>query len=1032
MNQAMDDRFAALAPTFVIEEGEAKQVYEFVLNDEGEPIKLGDGTFGVVYKARRGEKDMAVKLLYSEPVDIRSKGATLTAAIRESFRETFQLRKNDKIINELQELEDSYDSIMDFMFALRKLELDEMQFRFLAEQCQQATDSSVKSRYEYERESADTIIRTLREANFSESFTGVIEIEAGTTEFRLSNAYLRLNNKFSEAQINISDYAIVMPLYKYTLKDLLERRTGNYNIHSSMIREFVSRTGYPITQLQSLANRIFPDREKLIEEINSTLEFNKIREELLKNIHELNGYDLLRAMSYKERISTMLPYLMHMSQGLMALHLAGKFHYDLKPANIFVREAGGQVQSVIGDLGFFMVQEQQARATHDTRVRDALPLGTRHFRSPEQKDYFDICDVEIDEAGDLNIRDPKFEDTIIEIGDYVVFSKDSTREKHFIKDIEQHDDWRRIILVKSNAPEKKLQKDERTQAVFYKQQKVRTDLFGFGAIVFDMLTGGKSPERFYDKIRSFDKDDQDVDQVMDSYRQVANYLVSDPGLIHIFSDFKNEAKADYAPDDMVELILKCMLYKAKNTYYRSYAENYGTQKEYHNAMGIIFQNLLTLNEKKYQAKLFQNPLINKTFQGGLDSGQSNFLETKIYELQKPDPSSHPLRLARGIWYFRKLIDLLVETLENQESRYFLEIRPKNIVVERDRLNFLFTAYQKENNYKQDLRQDLVYARITRDITDPFVPNYLTFMRRRIQLKPIKGQKNLFGYQFIGSTLLGDSLEKGDWIIINSELCKIISVDTENHTLNLQYDEEQLKGAEIKASSEDAPEKESEHTYYKNLDPCKYYLYMLGIYLYHIFFVGLKNATRDKPLLITIAENARHLSDLHEPVSISDIEHNENNHSLQDVYRFVAHMYLKLIFSNHSKSYYKMGENDKHRILTVSNDSRKLQTMIANYLGILPAMLDRLIPGFGPKEQEHLKTKLPEHFPDELEFDTLIRTFIDINLDKRKHRFARFVQVMQEETLKVIGKLSKFMVRIVEKIMQKVKSSESSQKKLEKM
>jgi hypothetical protein len=47
-----------------------------------------------------------------------------------------------------------------------------------------------------------------------------------------------------------------------------------------------------------------------------------------------------------------------------------------------------------------------------------LPLGTRHYRSPEQKDYFDICDVDIqvdseNHKVELISTDPKLRDSII-------------------------------------------------------------------------------------------------------------------------------------------------------------------------------------------------------------------------------------------------------------------------------------------------------------------------------------------------------------------------------------------------------------------------------------------------------------------------------------------------------------------------------------------------------------------------------------------------------------------------------------------
>jgi hypothetical protein len=65
----------------------------------------------------------------------------------------------------------------------------------------------------------------------------------------------------------------------------------------------------------------------------------------------------------------------------------------------------------------------------------------------------------------------------------------------------------------------RLNPDQRTQAVIYKNQGLRTDLFGFGAIVYDLLTCGKSPERFYNNLIADDVLRTSVTSIMDNYGQ---------------------------------------------------------------------------------------------------------------------------------------------------------------------------------------------------------------------------------------------------------------------------------------------------------------------------------------------------------------------------------------------------------------------------------------------------------------------------------------------------------------------------------
>ena len=93
-------------------------------------------------------------------------------------------------------------------------------------------------------------------------------------------------------------------------------------------------------------------------------------------------------MDFKKRIATILPYLFKIVEGLQVLYSAQMHHLDLKPSNIFVRPEGQEFKAVIADLGFLM--PSNALGTSVSKVGDELPLGTRHYRSPEQKDYFDI------------------------------------------------------------------------------------------------------------------------------------------------------------------------------------------------------------------------------------------------------------------------------------------------------------------------------------------------------------------------------------------------------------------------------------------------------------------------------------------------------------------------------------------------------------------------------------------------------------------------------------------------------------------
>ena len=987
-------------PIFTVREANFEQEFEFVLDEEKRPIKLGDGTFGVVYKVKSKEDEFAVKLLYQDSDKSNFQLFTLDTVATKRFIKQSEIHPNNNVSKILNKLCKSSFTLSNLLFTIQGLNLSQGQFDYIAKRLlkPKEDDSKVKDRYKYERDASKEIKHSLRKRDRSstDAFAGVIDIKAGIDDFRSSDAFLFLEKHFEDEQIEVSNFAIIMPLYKFTLKDLLERTTGNFIIKKSVIQEIMLEKDLSSLVVQGLKGQVFRGLKEVVAAIDNIEVDDKYKTILKNNIYELNGYDLLKSMGYDKRIATILPYLIDISQGLRALHLVNRFHYDLKPSNIFVKLEGEQVRSVIGDLGFLMIPDIQIQHTLNTSTKDLFPLGTRHYRSPEQKDYFDICDAEITGDGFLIIRDPKFADTIIEEGDFAVLSKDKSKTKHFIKEKTINREYIKIELYQPENNEHKLKHDPKTQVVFYKQQHLRTDLFGFGAIVFDLITGGKSPERFYDKIRSFDTEEKNVDKILENYEQVSTYQVTDPELLHVFSDFKSDEAKDYAPKEIVELIIKCMMYKAKETYYQNFLERKikiqgKKEQDQHKpgldtSMGLIFNRLKEF-DKKYHAIFFGNHLIQKSHPGIDPLSQSHLLIDKIKELQSLDITSLFLRLAQGFWYFKELVALVRITLRDKNnSTFFCELLPTNIIVGDSGLDFLFITYKNENDYKEDLADDLVYAKITRDITNLYVPNYLTFFRRKIELTPISIKENRFKYIFLESALLGNEIEVGDWIIIDKNRYKITYI--KDNELSLAFDQNQQKKSSKNEnlfipSTEENSEKPGQHIFYKNIDPCYYYLHLLGIYLYNIFFVGYRHATNDKPLLITIAQSARFLSNLPEPVKIEDYQNGLINREdqLEDLYRFITQMYLKLIFTSHKKSYFNTKSDDESRILALTSDVRKLQDKIEELVEVSSNRLDFLIPGFKHQEKQTHIPKLSAQGNAQIGFDDLVRRYMHVSIDK---------------------------------------------------
>ncbi len=692
-------------------------------------------------------------------------------------------------------------------------------------------------------------------------------------------------------------------------------------------------------------------------------------------------------MKFNDRIATIVPYLIKIATGLNVLYAAKLSHLDLKPANIFVKKTRG-FEVVIGDLGF-LKSEKEAEGTKMSSVQDYLPLGTRHYRSPEQKDYFDICNVEIRQDTDdseniysLVVRDPKFRDTIIEEKDYLVFSKDAARVKYKIEQIIKNNDDSTVIKLRTKTDYKGLKPEKQTQIILYKRQGIRTDLFGLGALAFDMLTCGASPERFYDNIRADDVEGKDIASLMQTYTAVSNFQSSEPRLVHAFAPLKHQNFPNYAPPDIVELILKCLLYKAQQSFYKTNKDS-GQEKNNSNRriMEAVLDDLLKLGNK-YQSRYDDNPLKTGVFTESKETSSST-LSQEIKNLQNYPIEKLPLRLAQGIWYFKKLVDFVKETIKEPEI-FFSELLPEYITINpSDRnnvMNLRYILYQKDADYRNDLKNNSVYTKIVRDITNPYVPDYITFLRRSISLEKTP-QANSFRYTFNDSSSQGNQVLVGDWIIINSQLRRIATVS--NYEITLK-DEEGNQATDLPTTNDNF----ASYIYYKNLDPCTYYLSMLGIYLYQIFFVGLGDATVDKPLIVNIAKSRLYMTKSgSEDVKIKDFSINKQNAEriIDTIFQVIARMYVKLTFFEDKNSFYKKKENDKERLNAVAAEVQKLQEMIENFVEVELVTLNDLADDKDfDKKMESLrsKKKIFDCLPQNLEFNELINCFLSIELPKK--------------------------------------------------
>lgn len=460
------------------------------------------------------------------------------------------------------------------------------------------------------------------------------------------------------------------------------------------------------------------------------------------------------------------------AEGVLALHAAGYHHHDIKPANILLRSDGNSLDAALADLGFLEIAEASA-GTMSATLHGAPSGGTRHYRSLEQRDFFDICDVEVrvdteKNQGHLIVQDPKFEDSLTEIGDFVVFSK-RKYHRYPIIDIKKParltarqsngggegaeqkktESAEKIaiahahtILILGLAKETSLTDDPRTQIVIQKRHTVRTDLFGLGALLYDIVTGGRSPERFYDRIRHWDRDGKKViDSLMNNYRQrLDGYESISPEFNYIFELLKPSARQNYPSESLVRLILSLMLSRASDSYFGEGPQNSdNTGKD---AAKVIERVIGALDraikiKKSAAAQNLQDKLwSDDSTEGPTDESSINSdLLHSIRQIQSC--SDAKVRLFHGGFYLYYHLARFLSKLAQNQKPYYTVLSPS--------LNLSYKEPIDKSNFRpgRDLytnREDFLSALALETLPilpssqDVFLPDYVNSLSRKAKVK----------------------------------------------------------------------------------------------------------------------------------------------------------------------------------------------------------------------------------------------------------------------------------------------------------
>ena len=778
----------------------------------------------------------------------------------------------------------------------------------------ESTDDFIKISQQEEVEIGDKLRFHFRDdidrANSVERF--LVIAQGHVTKFKSSPAYKSLKTYFERQSFNISNSAIIMDLYPMSLKDLLER-------------------GWPTN---SNSNNVKPSA--------TLVDDSKIGRGSGGSFGDTPGYAVLRELSQGEREKCILPFVRDIAESLALLHDASYNHQDIKPANVLVRINGTDVEAALADLGFINTGMYQA---HGSDYRNQ-PLGTRHYRSPEQTDYFDICEVDIakrkKEGYELTTHDPKFRNTFSEPKDFVVFAKLDKPIQWEIENIKfknRDDDSVDVQIFIKDIANIDLQEDKRTQISIHKRQTARTDLFGLGAITYDMVTCGRSPEQFYDLLRAHDRREETIDKdLVQRYIHFKNGGGTIPEIDAIFQNLRVNSSSEFPHSKLVAIILKCMMSRPEDSYFR--------QGAWDKAKDDIENLTRELSGYEYK-KSYCNYLTNgsRDIEPPKTSSISPIEELrKIQLLSYSTPEECINRLVLGVRFLARIAKMVEKELKSGTGfLYLANISPTGLQESRGDLSPQFALFEKKQDLEAALASGSPKSILQSFSAGNLLPPFMNALVRECEIwvnhtSPSKKEQNLkINYDLWGPDFGWPGVNVGDRLIcefsatsrINSEItsvkegCLFISIPSE---LNL----ERLN-----------PNFRHRAVVFKKFHPSDYYVAMLGIYIRLIFFVNPDNRHENVPQAIYCLEQGRSVGLFGDTVektqlkSISILEKLKlkNSGTLDGLFLDLAETYVRLItrqIGEPSKNQFSL-ERLRDPALIINRIVKKLNTKIANLL-----------------------------------------------------------------------------------------------------
>ena len=606
------------------------------------------------------------------------------------------------------------------------------------------------------------------------------------------------------------------------------------------------------------------------------------------------AYARLKSSPLPERERSALAVLSQVASGLHVLHAVGLRHQDIKPANIYYRDNQGKVQFVLGDLGFLRPLNP-AVAGSALISPDALVIGTKHYRSVEQIDHSDLSEVSVEPGPDgrtatLVSRDPKFQHTNIRQGDQGVFSRSSSRILFDIQEFEKIRDRRggetsqqvpmeikevRMKIKTADQPqsgggERKAQgllslNDGPTQVSFIKQPTEKTDLFGLGAVLFDVITAGDSAERFYELLRKFDVEGDEIGQkILNHYPTWRSGQIVPPELSAIFHRVNGDGKSyPYLHPGVLDFLLKCMMSEASDSFFMTCFGTSGRRGDppgWPEVTGSIESLVRGLDAQDY-GDVDRN-VLTAAGESKPPSGESSSLprgwqpiKELLFELQGNAPIDRWRRTASFLNAMMELSRRLHAKIRSDNDTAFVSMAPEHLILSRDdhiiKESDVVGSYTDSEYLNQLMALHPLFSSIMSE-PNPFLPIWWPSRMRRVSIRLWSDVENAastdegeggtggvirVATKSAGPTTPGQDPKEGDFLVISNEKSTYSLYDVEKvGEGHLEIRRNCKVGRENNPVGFRPDERRSGYLV-KAFDDCTYCGGMLAVYLFHALFAA---------------------------------------------------------------------------------------------------------------------------------------------------------------------------------------------------